>query len=381
MLTKLIPARLSVHHGAFSASLLRKSITVSDDYADYYWVGDLPPLVIQTSEPLFTPSPGQLFTFYIDRIYDLILGNASPEQRVSRGYVLNDLYTYFMKDGFAITWASLINEDPNTLTGHLLTMSVCMWELHGLEVMEHQSRLLVLTAAVIDALQNLSDRDGLSHSMSPTSPPRISEKHFITHVTELGNAIEKETEWRVHLDTRVRLISDHFISGEYSHWPMMHISWWYMSQSELIGTHTTLTSLRLELAERRATERHIASTSTKANDDTLTVPGGTRQVESSGANTIDFPRNANSVNNNVIPRTSDAIHKTSEPSVPALQEVPLIEGKPASPPRPSPPEAEAFGRNHSGDSYRGDPMEPLDYPEAIPPRGENHYLGRFVAPL
>ena len=115
-------------------------------------MGDLPPLVVQTSELLFTPSPGQLFAFYIDRIYDLILGNASPEQRVSRGYALNDLYTYFMKDGFAISWVSLIDKDPNTLAGHLLTMSVCMWELHGLEVMEHRSRLLALTATVIEAL-------------------------------------------------------------------------------------------------------------------------------------------------------------------------------------------------------------------------------------
>ena len=77
--------------------------------------------------------------------------------------------------------------------------------------------------------------------------------------------------------------------------------------------------------------------------------------------------------------SSDAIHKGSGPSVSAPQEVPLIEGIPLSPPRPSPPEAEAFGRNHSGDSYRGDPMEPLEYPDAVPPRGENHFLGRFVA--
>ena len=160
------------------ASLLRKTITAPDDYADYYWVGDLSPLVVQSHEPLFTPSPGQLFSFHIDHIYDSILGNASLQQRMSRGYVLNDLYSYFMKDGFAISWASLIDKDPDTLAGHLLTMSVCMWKLHGLEVMEHRSRLLALTAAVIDALQNLSNQDGLLHSMSPTSPPRISEKSF-----------------------------------------------------------------------------------------------------------------------------------------------------------------------------------------------------------
>ena len=140
-----------------------------------------------------------------------------------------------------------------------------------------------------------------------------------------------------------------------------------------------LTSLELERAERRATERHIASTSTKANGDALTIPSESRQVESSGASTIVLPRNTNSDNNNVVPMSSDAIHKSSGPSVSAPQEVPLIEGIPLSPPRPSPPEAEAFGRNHSGDSYRGDPMEPLEYPEAVPPRGENHFLGRFVA--
>ena len=240
--------------------------------SDYYWVGDLSPLVVQSHEPLFTPSPGQLFSLHIDRTYNSILGNAPLQQRLSRDYVLNDLYSYFMKDGFAISWASLIDKDPDTLAGHLLTMSVCMWKLHGLEVKEHQSRPLALTVAVIDALQNLSDQDGLWHSMSPTSPPRISEKRFTSHVTDLGDAIEKESEWRVHLDTRVTLIGDHFVSGKYSHWPMMHISWWYMSQAELVGTHTMLTRSALELAERRAAERHIASTLTKANGDAITTP-------------------------------------------------------------------------------------------------------------
>ena len=125
---------------------------------------------------------------------------------------------------------------------------------------------------------------------------------------------------------------------------MMHISWWYMSQSELIGTHNTLTSLRLELTERRATERHIASTSTKANDDALTVPGGTRQVESSGASIIDFPHNANSGNINVVPITSDDTQKNSGPSASSPPEVPLIDATPLGPPPSSPPQVEALGR-------------------------------------
>jgi hypothetical protein len=47
--------------------------------------------------------------------------------------------------------------------------------------------------------------------------------------------------------------------------------------------------------------------------------------------------------------------------------------------RPQDAPASALGRNHIGDTYRGDPMEPLEFPDAIPPRGENHYLGRYVA--
>jgi hypothetical protein len=47
--------------------------------------------------------------------------------------------------------------------------------------------------------------------------------------------------------------------------------------------------------------------------------------------------------------------------------------------RPQDPPVSALGRNHTGDTYRGDPMEPLEFPDAIPPRGENHYLGRHVA--
>jgi hypothetical protein len=106
------------------ASLVRNSTTDPDDYAEYYWVGDLPPLIVQSHLPLFTPSPGQLFSFHIDRIYDSILGDAPLQQRMSRGFVLSDLYSYFMKDGFATSWANLINTDASTLAGHVLTMSV-----------------------------------------------------------------------------------------------------------------------------------------------------------------------------------------------------------------------------------------------------------------
>ena len=37
------------------ASLVRNSVTEPDDYAGYYWVGDLPFLVVQSHSPLFTP--------------------------------------------------------------------------------------------------------------------------------------------------------------------------------------------------------------------------------------------------------------------------------------------------------------------------------------
>ena len=152
-----------------------------------------------------------------------------------------------------------------------------------------------------------------------------------------------------------------------------------MSQTELMGTHTMLTSSELELAERKAAARQVASTSTKANDDTLTIPSESRQIESSGATIICSPHNANSGNDNVVPITSDDTQKSSGPSASSPPEVPLIDATPLGPPPSSPPQVEALGRNHSGDSYRGDPMEPLEYPEAIPPRGENHFLGRFVA--
>ena len=129
-----------------------------------------------------------------------------------------------------------------------------------------------------------------------------------------------------------------------------------MSQAELIGTDTMLTSSELELAERKVAARRTASTSTKTNDN-----------------------DANSGNVNVVPITSDDTLKSSGPSASFPKEIPTIDATPVESPPPSPDQVEAFGRNHSGDTYRGDPMEPLDYPETIPPRGENHFLGRYVA--
>ena len=106
-----------------------------------------------------------------------------------------------------------------------------------------------------------------------------------------AEAIEIRVDWRNHLVTRVDLIGKHFISGGYSHWPMMHYSWWIMSQAELIGMDTMLTSSELELAERKVAARWTTSTSTKTNDN-----------------------DANSGNVNVVPITSEDTLKNSEPS-------------------------------------------------------------------
>jgi hypothetical protein len=86
--------------------------------------------------------------------------------------------------------------------------------------------------------------------MSPTSPPTISVKRFIAHVTDYIKAKEDDIDWQAPLATRLRLIDKHFASGGYLHWSMMHILWWNMGQTELIDTHTKLISLRLEVAEQ-----------------------------------------------------------------------------------------------------------------------------------
>ena len=337
------------------ASLLKKSSDSADDYADYFWVGDLPPLVDQTSEILFTPSPGQVFAHYIDLIYDTVLEDAAIEQQFAKNSVLNAIYDYFLKDEHALSWATLVDDDRTVRVGHLLTMSVCMWEFHGLDTEGHQNELLVMTAGVIDALQNLSDRRGSSHSMSPTSPPIISEKRFIAHVSGYVKAKENDINWRAPLDTHVRLIGEHFFACGCLHWPMMHISWWSMGQTELIDTHTKLISLRLEVKA-------------KSNDVAPTVHVETPHNEIFDVNSLDFSRNLNSINTNAS--SSSRVSRSGVTGLQVLEPPTTLQNKDElpSPPHSSPPEAsaEALGRNHSGDSYRGDPMEPLDFPEAIP---------------
>jgi hypothetical protein len=116
---------------------------------------------------LFTPSPGQVFAHYIDLIYNTVLEDAAIEQQLAKNSVLNATYDYFLKDRYALSWAMLVNKDRTTCVGHLLTISVCMWEFHGLDTEGRQNELLATTAGIIDALQSLSDRRRSSHSMSP----------------------------------------------------------------------------------------------------------------------------------------------------------------------------------------------------------------------
>ena len=320
------------------ASLLEKSSATADDYANYYWVGDLPPLVDQTSEILFTPSPGQVFAHYIDLIYDIVLEDASIEQQLVKHSVLNAIYAYFMKDGYALSWARLIDEDRTIRVGHLLTMSVCMWEFHGLETTGRQNQLLVTTAGVIDALQSLSDQRGLLHSMSPTSPPKILVKRFIAHVSDYVKAKENDINWRAPLATRLRLIGEHFVSGGCSHWPMMHISWWSMGQTELVDTHTKLISLRLEVAERRAADRHKALTKTKSKDVALTIHVEAPHNEISDVDSLDFSRNLNSVNTNAALSSKVTHFRATDPPVPEPQTTLRNKDELPSPPHSSPPD-------------------------------------------
>ena len=103
---------------------------MADNYVIYYWAGDLVPLVEQTLDPQFTPCPGQLFFRLTNLVYNLILKDASEMQRWNTHHILNCLYSYFMKDGYAICWARFVDEDCTKRVSHILTMTVCMWEYY-----------------------------------------------------------------------------------------------------------------------------------------------------------------------------------------------------------------------------------------------------------
>ena len=150
-----------------------------------------------------------------------------------------------MKDGCALSWARFVDEDRSKCIDHLLTMTVCMWEFYEFQATGKEHLLLSATAGIVDALQRLSDRKGIAHSMSPTSPPKISEKRLVAHINDYIQTREQDLNWRALLDTRINLISEHYEAKGYSHWPLMGISWWDMGQSQLIDTHTKLIRQRL----------------------------------------------------------------------------------------------------------------------------------------
>jgi hypothetical protein len=135
------------------ASLLEESTVMADDYTIYYWVGDLDPTAEQPLDPQFTPSPGQIFFHLTNLAYNLILKDASEAQQWNIHHILNRLYSYFMKDGFALSWERFVDEDCTKQVSHILTMTVCMWQHYEFEAMGKEHQLLVTTAGVIDALQ------------------------------------------------------------------------------------------------------------------------------------------------------------------------------------------------------------------------------------
>ena len=251
--------------------------------------------------------------------------------------------------------------------------------------------------------------------MSPTSPPIISEKRVIAHVNAYVKAKEQDVDWGGGLlDTRLRLISEHYVAETCLHWPMMRISWWNMGQPKLIDTHKWLVSQRLLKVDRELNLKkvspttrvedanHLASTDRPPKSDSVPVTSNASaklSPESSDVDSIDFSRNENLINTTAIPVVTRDDKIDSPPISSSI-------GQSCGPISSQGPRlvhrrkmraqvhlhrnlkkfaSSAFRLNHSGGNCRGDPMEPLmeplKFPGAIPPRGKNHYLGRYVADL
>jgi hypothetical protein len=153
--------------------------------------------------------------------------------------------------------------------------------------------------------------------MLPTSPPIVSEKQLIADINSGINAKKQDKDWRVLFDIRFKLISKHFASNNYLHWPLMQILWWEMGHLKLMDTHKRLVSQRLQNAEqeivglqkalsaaRAETAASLASTNVLPKDDELPASNdvpATIWPESSDVSNCFLPRNNNSISTNALP--------------------------------------------------------------------------------
>jgi hypothetical protein len=61
-------------------------------------------------------------------VYDYTLKNATEEQRRKGHHVLNRITSYLMSEGFAFLWDGFHNENRMKMIGHVLTLTICMWQ-------------------------------------------------------------------------------------------------------------------------------------------------------------------------------------------------------------------------------------------------------------
>jgi hypothetical protein len=99
--------------------------------------------------------------------------------------LLSYITKYFSSDGKHYTWAEFCNKRLSAMCDQVLTWSACQFTHHKLEVNNKERTLLNAITGILEALKQFSDPLGKAYSMSPTSPPRVSQKQIINFVDDM----------------------------------------------------------------------------------------------------------------------------------------------------------------------------------------------------
>jgi hypothetical protein len=186
----------------------RASGKPADDYAEYYWAGDLRKEVDQF-EAGFTPSPYQLFLKVIVDVFDLIVTDVDRNACIKAHHTLSCDTKYFInqKSSVHLSWAEFCNKEISMLCNQGLTWSICQFTHRKLDTGNKERTLLNAIAGILEALKQFSNPLGRAHSMSPTSPPRVSQKQILDFENEYTARRGSDTTWMELMTYHVMIIS------------------------------------------------------------------------------------------------------------------------------------------------------------------------------
>jgi hypothetical protein len=287
------------------------------------------------------------------------------------------------------------------MSSHAFTWSACQFVHCDLQADRKDKVFLTVIAGIIDSLKHLSNPQGKAHLMLPVSPPSVLLEQIVACVDNYVREKKRNSNWEGLLPYCMDLIGKHCLTfGCCDAWSLMVMPWWGLGLADLNTTHKTLLSRELWKAEEanRLLEQPLKEervnkvpppvivTVASSTDLPPSLKDTVSMLSPEGSNldSLDYSHRSDSVFTLALMVVIEGDDGAYDLPVINVPDTPIPEEAHDDPkgnnpgPKGKDPITNTMSIKYIGNTYKGDPMENLNFPYKSPPKGESHFAGHCV---